>query len=203
MGAELSLAANGGSPRPVADRADCPTPLFNVYRAGDGRWFVLVGVEADRHLPAVLAAVVVLHHPVAWVVGFVVMGRVIVCLNVVGHEAVHRTLFSNRAVNDWAGRWLASYPVFVAFESFTNVTPSTIATRSSRCSRPRYARRVSRNRSGGISHGSDAARAASAFDAFMSCHRSSAALNSNRPAMMAKSSQWPRKAEIAAAASIR
>ena len=57
MGAELSLAANGGSPRPVADRADCPTPLFNVYRAGDGRWFVLVGVEADRHLPAVLAAV--------------------------------------------------------------------------------------------------------------------------------------------------
>jgi crotonobetainyl-CoA:carnitine CoA-transferase CaiB-like acyl-CoA transferase len=57
MGAELSLAANGGSPRPVADRTDCPTPLFNVYRAGDGRWFVLVGVEADRHLPAVLAAV--------------------------------------------------------------------------------------------------------------------------------------------------
>jgi len=57
MGGELSLAANGGNPRPVADRADCPTPLFNVYRAGDGRWFVLVGVEADRHLPAVLAAV--------------------------------------------------------------------------------------------------------------------------------------------------
>lgn len=57
MAGELSLAANGGSPRPVADRADSPTPLFNVYRAADENWFVLVGAEADRHLPAVLAAV--------------------------------------------------------------------------------------------------------------------------------------------------
>lgn len=54
---ELSLGANGGNPRPVADRADNPTPLFNVYRTADAKWFVLVGVEADRHLPAVLAAV--------------------------------------------------------------------------------------------------------------------------------------------------
>jgi crotonobetainyl-CoA:carnitine CoA-transferase CaiB-like acyl-CoA transferase len=54
---ELSAAASGGRPRPVADRTASPTPLFNVYQAGDGRWFVLVGVEADRHLPSVLAAV--------------------------------------------------------------------------------------------------------------------------------------------------
>jgi crotonobetainyl-CoA:carnitine CoA-transferase CaiB-like acyl-CoA transferase len=35
----------------------CPTPLFNSYRAGDGRWFFLVGVEASRHLPKVLQAI--------------------------------------------------------------------------------------------------------------------------------------------------
>ncbi len=57
MAGELSLAANGGSARPVADRTESPTPLFNVYRAGDERWFVLVGVEVERHLPAVLAAI--------------------------------------------------------------------------------------------------------------------------------------------------
>ena len=56
IGAELNLAANGGSPRSVADRADTAMPLFNVYQAGDGKWFVLVGPEADRHLPKVLAA---------------------------------------------------------------------------------------------------------------------------------------------------
>ncbi len=54
---ELGAAATAGNARPVAPRDDCPTPLFNTYRAGDGRWFVLVGVEADRHLPAVLAAI--------------------------------------------------------------------------------------------------------------------------------------------------
>lgn len=57
MAGELSLAANGGNPRPVAQRTDSATPLFNVYRAADDRWFVLVGVEADRHLPVVLRAI--------------------------------------------------------------------------------------------------------------------------------------------------
>jgi crotonobetainyl-CoA:carnitine CoA-transferase CaiB-like acyl-CoA transferase len=54
---ELGVVANGGRARPVAARTECPTPLFNVYRAADGRSFVLVGVEAQRHLPAVLAAI--------------------------------------------------------------------------------------------------------------------------------------------------
>ena len=54
---ELGVRAAGGNARPVAPRDDCPTPLFNVYRAADDRWFVLVGVEAERHLPAVLAAI--------------------------------------------------------------------------------------------------------------------------------------------------
>ena len=31
---------------------------------------------------------------------------------VVMHEAAHRTFFSNRALNDWAGNWLAAYPVW-------------------------------------------------------------------------------------------
>lgn len=39
-------------PREVA-----PTPLVNSYKAADGKWFWLIGVEADRHFPGVAAAV--------------------------------------------------------------------------------------------------------------------------------------------------
>jgi crotonobetainyl-CoA:carnitine CoA-transferase CaiB-like acyl-CoA transferase len=31
--------------------------MYNSYRTGDDRWFFLVGVEAGRHLPRVLAAI--------------------------------------------------------------------------------------------------------------------------------------------------
>jgi hypothetical protein len=44
--------------------------------------------------------------------------------------------------------------------------------------------------------------AASALEALRSCQNSSAALKNNRPAMMAKSSQWPMIADTIAAASI-
>ena len=53
----LGTAAMGGRPRPPAPRDACPTPMFNSYRAGNGRWFFLVGVEAARLLPKLLAAI--------------------------------------------------------------------------------------------------------------------------------------------------
>lgn len=34
-----------------------PTPLVNCYQTADERWFWLIGVEADRHFPTVLAAI--------------------------------------------------------------------------------------------------------------------------------------------------
>lgn len=42
--------------RPVA-REDNEQPLLNCYRAGDGRWFWLIGLEAARHFPGVLRAI--------------------------------------------------------------------------------------------------------------------------------------------------
>jgi hypothetical protein len=45
-------------------------------------------------------------------------------------------------------------------------------------------------------------KAASAFDAFMSCQNSRPALNTSKPAMMKKSSQRPSRADTMAAASI-
>jgi fatty acid desaturase len=69
-------------------------------------------------LAAVVAGIVAWGHPLAYAIGFVLLGRLIVCMNILGHEAVHRTLFSNKALNDWVGRWLLSYPALVAFELY-------------------------------------------------------------------------------------
>lgn len=33
-------------------------------------------------------------------------------MGIVMHEAAHRTLFRNRQLNDWAGNWLAGYPIW-------------------------------------------------------------------------------------------
>lgn len=37
---------------------------------------------------------------------------------VLSHEASHRTLFENRKLNDWAGNWLAAYPIFLCTDMY-------------------------------------------------------------------------------------
>jgi len=57
IAAELATQAMGGRPRPPYPHEQCPTPMYNSYQTADGRWFYLVGVEAGRQLPKVLAAI--------------------------------------------------------------------------------------------------------------------------------------------------
>ncbi len=57
LAGELGTQAMGGRPRPPYPRERCPTPMYNSYRTADDRWFFLVGVEAGRQLPKVLAAI--------------------------------------------------------------------------------------------------------------------------------------------------
>ena len=57
LAGELGVQALGGRPRPPYPRENCPTPIYNSYRTADDRWFFLVGVQAGRHLPRVLAAI--------------------------------------------------------------------------------------------------------------------------------------------------
>jgi fatty acid desaturase len=66
----------------------------------------------------IVAAVVWLAHPLVWVAAFLLLTRSIVRFNILGHEAVHRTLFTNRRLNDFAGRWLLSYHAWVPFELY-------------------------------------------------------------------------------------
>ncbi|TSH98632.1 CoA transferase [Verticiella sediminum] len=57
LGSELGQKALGGNPKPPRPREQSRTPMYNSYRTADDRWFFLVGVEARRHLPAVLRAI--------------------------------------------------------------------------------------------------------------------------------------------------
>ncbi|MEO5839166.1 MAG: fatty acid desaturase family protein [Acidimicrobiales bacterium] len=59
-----------------------------------------------------------LHHPVVWVLAFLLMGRAFSQLLILGHEAAHLLLFSNRRVNDFVGKWLLDYPGLVPFEIY-------------------------------------------------------------------------------------
>lgn len=51
-------------------------------------------------------------NPLTIVLALFVIGGRQLGLSILMHEASHRTLFRNRALNDWAGNWLAAYPVW-------------------------------------------------------------------------------------------
>ena len=75
---------------------------------------VLVCVEPV----VIIAAAIWLSHPVAWVAAFLLMGRQYARFASLGHEAVHRTLFTNKKLNDVVGKWVLSYPSWVPFELY-------------------------------------------------------------------------------------
>lgn len=58
-GADVNLSLRlGGMPLPkIGDRKSLPNPLVGYYRDADGRWFVLLGLQADRHWPDFARAV--------------------------------------------------------------------------------------------------------------------------------------------------
>lgn len=59
-----------------------------------------------------------LHTWWAYLAALVLMTRGHGGLNILGHEAAHRLLFSNRRVNDFVGRWLLGYPSFQAMLAY-------------------------------------------------------------------------------------
>ncbi len=59
-----------------------------------------------------------LHTWWAYLAAFVLMTRGHGGLNILGHEAAHRLLFSNRRMNDFVGRWLLGYPTFQAMLAY-------------------------------------------------------------------------------------
>jgi crotonobetainyl-CoA:carnitine CoA-transferase CaiB-like acyl-CoA transferase len=57
LGWDLGIQLRFGKAAPTLPRAEAVNAMLNSYRAGDGRWFWLLGLEADRHWPAVLESI--------------------------------------------------------------------------------------------------------------------------------------------------
>lgn len=57
LGWDLGIQLRFGKHAPSTPRTETMNPLMNPYRAGDGRWFWLLGLESDRHWPTLLEAI--------------------------------------------------------------------------------------------------------------------------------------------------
>jgi crotonobetainyl-CoA:carnitine CoA-transferase CaiB-like acyl-CoA transferase len=57
LGWDIGMQLGTGRLQETAHRDVTPTPMLNSYRTGDGRWFFLIGLEADRHFPNVCKAI--------------------------------------------------------------------------------------------------------------------------------------------------
>lgn len=75
---------------------------------------VLTVAGALLHSFGVVIAAGVINTWWAYLVAFVLMARGHVGLNILGHEAAHRLLFTNQKANDFVGRFLLGYPSFQA-----------------------------------------------------------------------------------------
>jgi fatty acid desaturase len=53
-----------------------------------------------------------------YVPAFFLMGRGVGLFAILNHEAAHRLLFSNRAANDFVGKWFLAAPSFVPFDLY-------------------------------------------------------------------------------------
>jgi crotonobetainyl-CoA:carnitine CoA-transferase CaiB-like acyl-CoA transferase len=53
---DLSIQGSLGRLATLRPRERAHTPLVNSYQAGDGRWFYLIGLEAERHFPGLVRA---------------------------------------------------------------------------------------------------------------------------------------------------
>ncbi|MGQ0832135.1 MAG: fatty acid desaturase family protein [Microthrixaceae bacterium] len=65
-----------------------------------------------------IGAAVWVGHPVAYAVAFVLMGPAFARFAILGHEAAHKLLFTDKRWNDAIGRWVLAYPSFVPLDVY-------------------------------------------------------------------------------------
>lgn len=101
---------------PIPDRIDRDT-LRRLSGIDDWRAAAAIVSEwAQIGLAIALAQAV--GHPLVTALAVVVIGARQHALTVIGHDAVHWRLFSNRHLNDWLGNLVVQWPVFLSVESF-------------------------------------------------------------------------------------
>ena len=85
--------------------------IANVRNVGSvlGTWAQALGT---------IGAAVWIGHPLAYLAAFVLMGPAFARFAILGHEAAHKLLFTNKRWNDWVGAWIVAYPAFVPLEAY-------------------------------------------------------------------------------------
>ena len=103
-------------------RAGRPVPEVReeLRRIANGRNALSV-VSLYAQTLAVIGVAVWINHPLAYAAAFLLMGRAHCQYNILGHEAAHRLLFTDKRANDLVGRWLLAYPSFQAFDLYRRV----------------------------------------------------------------------------------
>ena len=96
-----------------------PVPaLRSSLRVIDDRRNAVTVAGAWLQSFGVVAAAAVVDRWWAYAVAFLLLGRAFALLNILGHEAAHRLLFSRKGANDLVGRWLLAYPAFTPFDVY-------------------------------------------------------------------------------------
>lgn len=132
MAGNTTFRLGGMAPSPES----LPHVIDNNFVSSDGRAVPAVRAEL-RRLPSfknawsvlwlygqnvlILVAAVIINHPISWILAFLLMGRAHAQFASLMHEAAHRTLFRNKAANDWVGNWLLGYPVITSTPAYRRV----------------------------------------------------------------------------------
>jgi fatty acid desaturase len=66
----------------------------------------------------VIAYSVYAHNIFIYIIGILFMGRAHTQNGELMHNAMHRSLFSNKKINDFVGRWMLAYPSAIMFDRF-------------------------------------------------------------------------------------
>ena len=67
---------------------------------------------------AIVVAAVYFDNWFVWIAAFLLMGRAHAQFAALMHEAAHRLLFRDKAVNDFVGRWLLGFPAFTPVDAY-------------------------------------------------------------------------------------
>ena len=67
------------------------------------------------HAAATVGIAIWASNPFVYLLAVVFMGPVFARFAILGHEAAHKLLFTNKRANDLVGKWLVAYPAFVPF----------------------------------------------------------------------------------------
>jgi fatty acid desaturase len=96
-----------------------PADRRELLTVSDARAWLSLGLDWGL-VAASFALVAYVPNPVTVLVAIAVIGARQLGFAILMHEAAHRVLLRNRALNDWVGNWLCAYPVYLDVHPYRN-----------------------------------------------------------------------------------